>query len=194
MKIDAKQQLVISGVGGQGVLLVTRLLAEAAMKNGYPVFTSETHGMAQRGGIVVSHLKVGEYFSPMIRAGRADGLIALKDETLAPFLPLVGPGGWVVVNQDDAMATTEKRMSRHLAADRIALAAGYPRSVNLVMLGFALSVMEKHLPGAGICSIADIRDVMKTRLQEKPKMFAQGLSALEAGYEAGGGITGQTAF
>ncbi|MCX5883025.1 MAG: 2-oxoacid:acceptor oxidoreductase family protein, partial [Deltaproteobacteria bacterium] len=50
-----KQQIIISGVGGQGVLFVTRLLAEAAMMKGYPVLTSETHGMAQRGGTVVSH-------------------------------------------------------------------------------------------------------------------------------------------
>jgi indolepyruvate ferredoxin oxidoreductase beta subunit len=50
------QQIIISGVGGQGVLFVTRLLAEAAIKKGLAVFTSETHGMAQRGGTVLSHL------------------------------------------------------------------------------------------------------------------------------------------
>ncbi|MGD2016130.1 MAG: 2-oxoacid:acceptor oxidoreductase family protein, partial [Desulfobacterales bacterium] len=67
------QQLIISGVGGQGVLFVTRLLAEAAILRGLAVFTSETHGMAQRGGTVLSHLKVGEHTSPLIRPAQADG-------------------------------------------------------------------------------------------------------------------------
>ena len=53
------QQIIISGVGGQGVLFVTRLLAEAAINKGLAVFSSETHGMAQRGGTVLSHLEGG---------------------------------------------------------------------------------------------------------------------------------------
>jgi len=53
MNASVKQQVIISGVGGQGVLFVTRLLAEAAINKGLPVFTSETHGMAQRGGTVL---------------------------------------------------------------------------------------------------------------------------------------------
>ena len=77
------QQLIISGVGGQGILFVTRLLAETAIAAGMPVLTSETHGMAQRGGIVISHLKVGEYTSPLVRPGQADGLLSLKGETVA---------------------------------------------------------------------------------------------------------------
>ena len=73
------QQKVISGVGGQGVLFDTRLMAEAAIRKGLPVLTSETHGMAQRGGTVISHLKVGAYTSPLIRTGQADVLLAMKD-------------------------------------------------------------------------------------------------------------------
>ena len=57
MNNSIRQQIVISGVGGQGVLFVTRLLAEAAILKGFSVFTSETHGMAQRGGTVSADLK-----------------------------------------------------------------------------------------------------------------------------------------
>jgi len=74
MNEDIRQQIVISGVGGQGVLFITGLLADAAIDKGLPVFTSETHGMAQRGGTVISHLKVGDFSSPLIRPGHADGL------------------------------------------------------------------------------------------------------------------------
>ena len=77
-----QQQIIISGVGGQGVLFVTRLLAEAAINKGLPVFTSETHGMAQRGGTVLSHFKVGDFSSPLIRPFQADILVLLKAENL----------------------------------------------------------------------------------------------------------------
>ena len=83
MNDQQQYQIVISGVGGQGVLFVTRLLAEAAIGKGLPVFTSETHGMAQRGGTVISHLKVGRFASPLIMPGAADGLNALKAEGVA---------------------------------------------------------------------------------------------------------------
>ena len=81
MSNSIKQQIVISGVGGQGVLFVTRLLAEAAIMKGISVFTSETHGMAQRGGTVLSHLKAGNFSSPLIRPGNANGLLALKADS-----------------------------------------------------------------------------------------------------------------
>lgn len=93
-----RQQILVSGVGGQGVLFITRLLADAAIACGHPVLTSETHGMAQRGGIVVSHLKVGAFESPLIRAGGADGLVALKEENLSAHRRFLSPSGWAVVS------------------------------------------------------------------------------------------------
>jgi indolepyruvate ferredoxin oxidoreductase beta subunit len=100
MSRAVRQQILISGVGGQGVLFVTRILAEAAIARGLAVFTSETHGMAQRGGTVVSHLKVGEFHSPLIRAGQADGLLALKAENLSQHMSFLKPGGWVFLNSE----------------------------------------------------------------------------------------------
>jgi len=73
MSKTIRQQILISGVGGQGVLFVTGLLAEAAINKGLPVFTSETHGMAQRGGTVMSHFKVGDFSSPLIQPLRPTG-------------------------------------------------------------------------------------------------------------------------
>ncbi len=180
MEASIKQQIVISGVGGQGVLFVTRLLAEAAMMNGNPVLTSETHGMAQRGGIVVSHLKVGDFSSPMIRPGAADGLIAMKAETVAQFSGFLTEGGWAAVNGD---AETTGFAPSAIDADRLAADAGNPRSVNIVMLGLAMAVMEKT-EGGGICSMDDIRVVMENRLKGKQEMLKAALTTLEAGYGA----------
>ena len=92
-----QQQIVISGVGGQGVLFVTRLLAEAAILRGHAVFTTETHGMAQRGGTVLSHLKIGDFASPMIRPGQADGMLVLKDENRALHGFYLHHGAWTSV-------------------------------------------------------------------------------------------------
>jgi indolepyruvate ferredoxin oxidoreductase, beta subunit len=184
VKSGIKQQIVIGGVGGQGVLFVTRLMAEAAMRHGYAVLTSETHGMAQRGGTVVSHLKVGNYHSPMIRSGQADGLIALKGEILDSFASFLRPGAWGVVNSDHALMNAGGTIAGCLNADGIAMAGGYPKSVNLVMLGFALAVMEKESNGERICTLADIRALMETRLKDKPPLLESSLAALAAGYDA----------
>ena len=89
MRKTIKQQILISGVGGQGVLFVTGLLAEAAINKGLPVFTSETHGMAQRGGSVTSHVRCGrKVFSPLIPEGQADVLMGFEDLPYALSWPL----------------------------------------------------------------------------------------------------------
>ncbi|MDP2658824.1 MAG: 2-oxoacid:acceptor oxidoreductase family protein, partial [Candidatus Deferrimicrobium sp.] len=93
-----RRQVVLSGVGGQGILFLSRLLAEAAIAGGFPVLTSETHGMAQRGGVVVSHLKVGGFDSPLVRMGRADLLLVLKEENVALHRVFLADGGALVVN------------------------------------------------------------------------------------------------
>lgn len=180
-----KQQIVISGLGGQGVLFVSRLLAEAAMRNGYSVMTSETHGMAQRGGTVVSHLKIGNFHSPLIRTGRANGLIALKDETLIPFTPFLQIDGWAVVNSNNAPKISQK-YQHHLDADEVAVAVGSPQSANLIMLGLAIHLMEKIKGLPTFCAVDDIISLLSDRLKEKKDMQAQAIAAFNAGYNAAG--------
>ena len=142
---DTKQQLIISGVGGQGVLFVTRLLAEAAISKGLPVFTSETHGMAQRGGTVLSHLKVGDYSSPLIRPLQADGLLVLKAENMLPHGGFLRAGGWAVVNGQKDTIPEVSIPATAVDADTLAQEIANPKSVNLVVLGFALATAENAL-------------------------------------------------
>lgn len=82
-KKKIETQIVICGRGGQGVLFLTRLLDEVALFRGNNVISSETHGMAMRGGSVVSYIKIGDFNSPLIRAGRADILIALSESEVS---------------------------------------------------------------------------------------------------------------
>ena len=181
-----QQQLIISGVGGQGVLFVTRLLAEAAINKGLPVFTSETHGMAQRGGTVLSHFKVGNFSSPLIRPRQADGLVLLKAENLAAHGNFLKANGWVVSN-----AGTDKNQQNEIPihdvhADFLAQEIENPKAVNLIVLGYALAKAGKVKAKQGklFCTMADIKSVLKNRFGKNKKMMEASLEALEAGYKA----------
>jgi len=136
------QQIIISGLGGQGVLFVTRLLAETALTLNHAVLISETHGMAQRGGNVISHLKVNPresgspeanipFTSPLIRPGRADILLAMHPDGLLVHGSYLKPAGTIFLN------TPEPSQATSIDATAIATALGSPVSANLVLLGFA---------------------------------------------------------
>ncbi|MFZ0132753.1 MAG: 2-oxoacid:acceptor oxidoreductase family protein [Desulfobacterales bacterium] len=189
MPEDMRCQIVISGVGGQGVLFITRLLAEAAIEKGLPVFTSETHGMAQRGGTVISHLKVGEFASPLINPGRADGLIALKAENLAQHGGYLRPGGWAAVNGPTPPAAPARQF--YLDAGRLARTLENSWTLNLIMLGYTLSGLQHGAfgPGAFYCRLEDVAALLEDRLAAKADQLQSSLKALKAGARVAAGAT-----
>ena len=174
---EIKSQILVSGVGGQGVLFITRLLAQAAMAKGLPVLTAETHGMAQRGGTVVSHLKVGNFSSPLIRAGKADGLVALKPEIIEAFSPFLKDGGWTVANRPGPNKQNLAGNAPCLDADALAFQIHQPKSVNLIMLGFAAA------SGRLFCATEDLKQVIAARF-DKPEIQKAATLALIAGHDA----------
>jgi indolepyruvate ferredoxin oxidoreductase beta subunit len=90
---------IIGGVGGQGALLASDVIAEVGMSVGLDVKKSDVHGMAQRGGAVISHVRWGMgVYSPLVERGRADFLIALEMLEALRWLPYLKPGGTVIVN------------------------------------------------------------------------------------------------
>ena len=184
MAKKVRQQLIISGVGGQGVLFVTRLLAEAAINKGLPVFTSETHGMAQRGGTVLSHFKVGDFSSPLIRPKHADGLLALKAENLKAHVNFLKEKGWAVANGENMGKSIIKIPLNSIDADSLAQKIGNPKAVNLIILGFALAKAGKTKHDQLFCNLADIKSVLKNRFGKNKKMLEASLKALEVGYKA----------
>ncbi len=180
-----KQQILISGVGGQGVLFITSLLAEAAINRGLPVFTSETHGMAQRGGTVVSHFKVGDFSSPLIRPFQADGLLVLKDENIAQHGSFLRPGGWAVVNSSQDMKINKNRVASAIDADRLAQKIANPKSLNLIVLGLALARADRKKPDRInlFCALADVKKVLQERFGGRKNMLDAAITALETGYQ-----------
>lgn len=95
-------QYVIVGIGGQGILFSSRVLGHIALSRGEKVIGSEVHGMAQRGGSVISHFKVGDYNSPLVKAGEADVLLAFDQNEAVRNLHFLKKGGHAVINTHQA--------------------------------------------------------------------------------------------
>ena len=154
-----KQQLIVSGIGGQGVLFLTRVIAQAAVNRQMPVLTAETHGMAQRGGTVLSTIKVGDFASPLIRAGQADVGLLLWEANLPVHRSLIRAEGRLLIN---AACSGE---GQRIDASGIARDLGSAVLANLVLLG--LAIRQKALfCSAGECETA-IRQLAPAKLAEQ---------------------------
>ena len=172
--------VLLVGVGGQGILLASEILSEAAMLAGFDVKKSEIHGMSQRGGSVVSHVRYGtEVFSPIVPEGEGDILFGFELMETARSLPLLKPGGTVVAN-DLQISPPSVLMGQELypagLAGRIrvqfadfllidgqqmATQAGNVRAANTVLLGavsrrleipeeFWLAALDKMVPARAL--------------------------------------------
>ncbi len=154
MKLD----IVIAGVGGQGTVLASRVLAQAALDAGYPARTSEMIGMAQREGSVQSHVRIGTEFGPVIGSRAADILIGFEPAEAQRSCDLLKPGGMLLVNRHPVHPVTvalgssaypleaiEKYLNglpaRVTWVDgfQLALDSGNFRTLNTVMLGVLAS-------------------------------------------------------
>jgi len=146
--------IVVAGVGGQGVLVATDVMAKAFLSAGLDVKKSEVHGMAQRGGSVISHVRAGtQVYSPLIGAGSADAVMALEKMEALRYAHMVRSGGLIVYNtqqippvsvslQQDAYPTDvpdrlEQFSPRLIPIDALDVAQqlGNPRVANTVLLG-----------------------------------------------------------
>jgi indolepyruvate ferredoxin oxidoreductase beta subunit len=176
-------QLILSGVGGQGILFATRIFTTLALEQGYNVIGSETHGMAQRGGSVISHVKIGDFSSPLIRQGTADLLFAFDRDEAYRTLSFLKRGGICFVNSpkedfwdSGIKGYLEKNEIRAYSfpADEVALALEAPRSANLALIGYALSV--PNVPFT-------YQDIRETIVRLSPPRFRDvNLEAFDTGY------------
>ena len=184
--------ILISGVGGQGVLLTSKVIAEAALLSGLDVKQSEVHGMAQRGGSVLSQVRFGEkVFSPIVAEGEADLLIGFEPLETARYLHFLKDDGVVIYNTrpigtigvsiaaekypDDVNAVIKNRVKTVISFDgtRLAVAAGDKRTLNLVLLGAA----HTFLPLKEAFILEAIKNtVPKKVLEINQKAFAAGMA------------------
>ena len=153
--------VLFSGVGGQGIILASKILTKCAFVSGYMVKESELHGMAQRGGSVTSHVRFGEeVYSPLIHKGRADFVVALEELEGLRYAYYLKPAGKVILNQkrivpssinpavapypEDVKSQLES-MGFHVDsvnALEIATTLGNPKVENIIVMG----VLSRHMP------------------------------------------------
>lgn len=156
---QAKFDLVIVGVGGQGTLLASKILGRLALKQGCGVKVSEVHGMSQRGGSVITHVRVGDrVHSPIVASGEADYLLSFEQLEAARAASFLKKDGVAIVNTqcilpmpvitgaasypEDAHAGLGDCKVEKADALQIAVECGSQKALNLVLLG----MLSKHLP------------------------------------------------
>lgn len=145
-------EFIITGLGGQGVLFLTKILALIARENNLPFIGSEVHGMSQRGGSVVSHLRIGNFSAPLVREGRAGVIFALEESEAYRNLSFIKNGGKIYIDTcsknfpvDPFKEILERRnvSSVIINATSIATELSSPASANLVLLG-RFTAIEKN--------------------------------------------------
>ena len=182
--------ILIAGVGGQGVLLTSKIIAEAALLAGLDVKQSEVHGMAQRGGSVLSQVRIGQkVFSPIVAEGEADLLVGFEPLETARYLHFLRDTGMVIYNtrtigtigvsigKEAYPADINETIRKHAAkvhafdATELAVGVGEKRAVNLVLVG----AMLKSLPiDEKIVDQAIVNSVPKKLLEINKKAFLAG--------------------
>ena len=161
-------QMVVVGLGGEGIIFMTRILAEGFYRSGHHVIAMETHGMAMRGGSVISQIKVGDYQSPMIRYGEADILLGTSGVEAQRNLPFLKEGGTVIMN-------TKEQGDYCVDATGITQRLRNPRGGNVVLLGFFLGHLTPKI------SLEPFLEVIKDLSPEK--YLSVNVRALKAGWQ-----------
>jgi indolepyruvate ferredoxin oxidoreductase beta subunit len=187
-----KRDIILAGVGGQGLLSVAAVIGNAALSLGLDLRQCEVHGMAQRGGVVQSHIRYSDapLYSDLVREGTADLILSLEPMESLRYLPFLHPDGALVTNSVpvknipdypdlDRILAEIRRLPRHRIVDAAMVAeqAGSPQCANLVLLGAAtpfLGLAEDSLE-AGIRSVFAGKD---------PRIVDTNLRGFRLGVEA----------
>lgn len=184
----------LSGVGGQGIIKVSIIIGEAAIRNGLNAVMSEIHGMAQRGGSVTTEVKIGDAFSPLIRRGEADLLIGFEPLEVFRNLEICSEKTDIVINtrkiipftvsigqakypETDVFLSSIRKSVKaiyFIDADKIAQEAGNQIYQNMVMLGVAASIEGFPLDKASLI------DSMRANLPSR--FINQNIEAFEKGF------------
>ena len=154
------KSIMIVGVGGQGTLLASRILGSVLLGQGFDVKMSEVHGMSQRGGSVVTYVKYGEkVYSPIVDTGEADFILAFERLEAARWVSYLKNDGTLILNDRpispmpvitgameypaEIVDKISSKGVKHIACDALSMAleAGNPKSVNVVLIGVLSAIM-----------------------------------------------------
>ena len=186
-----KTNIILAGVGGQGILTIAAILDTAALSSDLNIKQSEIHGMSQRGGAVQSHVRISdsEIFSDLIPLGKADLIISVEPMELLRYLPFLKESGYLVTDSNPFVNITNypevekiyKEINAHsnsilIDAKRTAKDLGNSRATNIVLLGAASSVIP--------LSEAHLIEAIKTLFERKgEKVVTKNIEAFYKGKE-----------
>ena len=186
------KSMLLVGVGGQGTILVSKILSEGLLEEGYDVKMAEVHGMAQRGGSITTQIRFGEkVYSPTINKGEADVLVSFEKIEALRYVPMMKKGATLIVNEEEiwplpvlagleeypkgVMEEINDKLEKVVSVNARAIAEelGEPRSANIVMLG----LMVKALGIDSIDWISKIKKFLPEKVHEvNIKAFERGIS------------------
>ncbi len=186
-----KKDIILAGVGGQGILSIAATIGLAAIESGLYLKQAEVHGMSQRGGDVSSNLRLSDkgIYSDLIPKGKADLVISVEPMESLRYLPMLSPQGWLITNtkpfinipgypeKDELLAEIEKQPN-HVAmdADKIAIDLKSPKSANMVILGAATPFLD--------IDFEKLENAIRFIFRKKgDKVIDVNISALKAGRE-----------
>lgn len=181
-----KVQIILAGVGGQGILFSSKIFSELGLKLGLNIMGSETHGMSQRGGSVTAHLKLGDFHSPLIGTGAADILYSFEENETYRTLKYLKNGGICFVNLA-SLGRFDQNILNHLKdkkihflafdASRAAMNIGSILAANIVLIGYSA--------GTGLIPFTykDLRWVLES--VSRKKNLDINLKAFETGFQEG---------
>jgi len=193
---DAVTNILLSGVGGQGIILASDIIVEVFLEAGFDVKKSEVHGMAQRGGSVTSHVRFGrKVYSPIIKQGEVDILFSFEELEGLRWLNYVKPNGVIVLNNHkinptavnlgqveypkDIPGIIRKRFDKFHLVDgtNLALEAGNVRAANVVLLGAISKLFDME---EGLWVEAILRHLPQRVHEVNKKAFAMGRDQIKA--------------
>lgn len=191
-----KTDIILSGVGGQGILSIATVIGDAALNEGLNLKQAEVHGMSQRGGDVQSNLRISSepIHSDLIPLGSANVIISLEPMEALRYMPYLAPDGWVITSskpfinipnypEQELLDKELEKVKNIVMLDTAQIAAdnGMPRSENMVLLGGAVDAI-----GLPLEMILD--SVKRIFASKGDAVIEQNLKAVMLGYEAKGGF------
>ena len=187
-----KRDIILAGVGGQGILSIATVIGSAALEQNLSLKQAEVHGMSQRGGDVQSHLRLSDapIHSDLIPLGGADIIISMEPMEALRYLPFLSEDGWIITNtvplknipnypEMDAVNGALAKVKNVVALDAEAMAKEVqsPRSANMVLLGASAAVLE-------ILEPEKLRDGIRRIFARKGDAIVEAnLKAFDAGLE-----------